>query len=81
MFSSRGCVKRGTQDVFGYLKYGGWDVYFYLYEPGLVVYKCEWNNARATTTVVVTVALAALITVATIATEGAAAPAYGLLFA
>ncbi len=81
LFSSRGCVKRGTQDVFGYLKYGGWDVYFYLYEPGLVVYKCEWNNARATTTVFVTVALAALITVATIATEGAAAPAYGILFA
>ncbi len=61
--------------------HGGWDVYYYLYEPGLVVYECEWNNARATTKVIVTVAIVALVTVATIVTEGAAAPAYGLIFA
>ena len=73
-------VKRGNLYIAGEFSYGAWDITFEREKPGLIVYYCSLNAKRyRVAKFAKTVVLAAVITVASIYTYGAASPAYSLL--
>ena len=79
LLSKRGNVKRGTQYIWGTFYYGAWYVDYRLVSPGLIAYSCTWCQNRMEKAYGIALVAVVVISIATIATGGATAPAYGLL--